>query len=91
MEAYMNFGVIGGIFFFILLGKFCRTLYERFLVKPDFLRTVMVLAFTSSFMLWTRNTFITGIRSLAWTFLLAWILQLLCRSEDTEDIQYETI
>ena len=77
MEAYMNLGTVGGIIFFVLLGAFYRFVYERFLARPDFLRTVLVLAVTSSFMLWIRNTVALSIRSLAWPFLLALMLQYL--------------
>ena len=75
MEAYMNFGFMGGIIFFIFLGMFYRFIYERFLARPDFLRTVLVLAVTSAIMLWTRNTFNQAIRPLVWPCLMALVLQ----------------
>ena len=88
MEAYMNFGYIGSIMFFVFLGMFYRYVYEKFLAKPNFLRTVLVLSLTSSFAIWMRNTVKLGIRALAWSFIVALIIQVMFSGKE-RNVQYD--
>jgi len=74
MEAYLNFGFIGGIVFFGFLGYIYRILYERILSRPTFLRIALFLGFTAGLTLWIRNTANTFYRPFVWTFLIAWIV-----------------
>jgi len=87
MEAYMNFGFIGAVVFFVLLGAFYRSIYERFLAKPDFVRSVLIFGLTSHFMLWMRNTVGQGFRGLVWSFVVAVILQAMIMEKET-NIEY---
>lgn len=90
MEAYMNFGCVGGIIFFTFLGAIYRYIYEKFLAKPNFLRTVLILALTSSFTLWMRNTVKQSIRALVWSFIVALIIQVMFTEKGTS-IQYDVV
>jgi hypothetical protein len=83
MEAYVNFGFIGGILFFGLLGAVYRTLYERFLARPSFLRAVLLFALFSATMLWVRNTSYLVARTMLWALLTAWTLQQLYAQQPT--------
>jgi oligosaccharide repeat unit polymerase len=85
MEAYMNFGVLGGIFSFLLLGGGYRVLYELFLTRPCFLTTTVLLAAMSGLIIWTRNTSSMYTRTVVWAVITAWIIQMLCRNERTTE------
>lgn len=74
MEAYLNFGFLGGAVFFVFLGYGYRVLYERVLCKPTFLRIAVFLGFTAGLVLWMRNTANVFYRPFVWTFLAAWII-----------------
>jgi len=75
MEAYVNFGYVGGILSFALLGVCFRALYERFLRRPDLLRIVLFFAANSSIMLWVRNTSFVMPRTMLWALGAAWLIQ----------------
>jgi hypothetical protein len=75
MEAYVNFGFVGGLLSFAVLGVCFRMLYERFLRRPDLLRSALFLASASALMLWVRNTSYAVPRTMLWTLGLAWLLQ----------------
>jgi len=94
MEAYMNFGFIGGILFFVFVGLCYRSIYERFLIRPDFMRTVLVLAATGVLVIWIRNTMDIGARTLVWSLLAAWIIKSLAQpvsyeSYSEQELSYE--
>jgi len=84
MEAYTNFGFIGGLLVFVLLGGFYRSLYEMFLAKPGFTETVILMGATCGLMWWTRNTMSLYIRPLVWSTLAALILGRLFKLSDFE-------
>jgi hypothetical protein len=81
MEAYVNFGFLGGALWFIVVGLLYRILYERFLARPNFLRAVLLLAGIVCLMLWVRNSSALVPRLLMWPLLAAWILQFIWKPE----------
>jgi hypothetical protein len=88
MEAYVNFGFIGGVISFLFLGGFYRFLYERFLARPNFVRTVLLLASISALMIWMRNTSLVYTRTFVWAMIAPWAVQLLFPSEEPVDFEY---
>ena len=87
MEAYTQFGFLGGVIFFVFLGFFYRRIYERFLNKPNFARTVMFFVFVCTLVFWIRNTIFVATRTIVWMLLVLWILQLF--KKQPIDNQYE--
>ncbi len=86
MEAYMNFGYAGA-FIFLLVGSFCRSLYEKLLNRPTFFRLAMLLSTMAGLALWIRNTFSMFIRPPLWTFLIVGSIYLLTQNEVQFDNQ----
>jgi len=79
MEAYVNFGFIGGVITFILLGAFYRYLYEKFLDQPNFVRSVLLFVTCAALILWMRNTLAMYIRPFVWGLLAALFVNRLCK------------
>ena len=81
MEAYMNFGFIGGVLFFALIGYCYRWLYERVLSCPNFMKIVTFLGVTAGLTLWMRNTMGLFVRPAVWTVIFAWIFYVALRNK----------
>jgi hypothetical protein len=81
MEAFVNFGFVGGIAWFVVVGALYRVVYERFLARPNLLRAVLLLAAIVCLMLWVRNSSMHVPRLLVWPLLTAWILQFIWKPE----------
>jgi oligosaccharide repeat unit polymerase len=81
MEVYLNFGLYGGVLFFGVLGFVLRCIYERFLMRPNFLRIVFLLGVMAGYALWMRNSSSTFVRPAFWTILVAYIVVLMTRSK----------
>lgn len=77
MEAYLNFGFVGTVIFFAILGCGYRCIYEWFLARPGFVQIVLVLTATGGIMLWMRNALDVAIRPPVWGFAFALTVQLL--------------
>ncbi len=84
MEAYLNFGFIGTVIFFSFLGCGYRCIYERFLFKPNLVRTVLLLTATGGMMLWIRNALAIAIRPPVWGLMFAIMVQLLFGSKTNQ-------
>jgi hypothetical protein len=80
MEAYVNFGVVGGALTFLAVGAAYRWVYERFLARPNLMRTVILFASVVCLMLWMRNTSQLVPRLFMWPILAAWLAQSIWRS-----------
>ena len=81
MEAYVNFGFLGGIVWFVGVGALYRIVYERFLARPNLIRAVLLFAAIVCLMLWVRNTSVLIPRLLLWPLATAWILQFVWKPE----------
>ncbi len=73
MEAYMNFGMIGGVFFMMIIGFVIRRIYDTTLRRPSFLRVCLMLAAVTSLAFWCRNYSHHFFRPVAWTMVVAWL------------------
>lgn len=91
MEAYVNFGFIGGAVSFVILGMFYRLLYERFLAKPTFIRTVILFCSVSVLVLWIRNTSNTFSRTIVWSIIAAWLMQLILGNRHRQMLSEESV
>jgi hypothetical protein len=80
METYMQFGFIGGIVFFAALGVVYRRLYERFLKKQSFSRTVILFISVTVLVFWIRNTIFVVTRTVIWTLLCLLVYNLFLKS-----------
>jgi len=90
-ETYMNFGFTGSILFFGFLGYWVRTLYEKTLFNPTFLKVAWLFGVCGAFMIWMRNTINIASRPIMWTLMVAWAIKLLFPSqafEQSDDLQY---
>ena len=81
MEAYVNFGFLGGIVWFVGVGALYRIAYERFLARPNLIRAVLLFAAIVCLMLWVRNSSMLVPRLLLWPLVTAWILQFFWKTE----------
>lgn len=74
MEAYMNFGLLGGTAFMMVVGYMMRRVYDTTLRRPGFLRVCLMLATVTALALWCRNHAHHFIRPVAWTMIVAWLM-----------------
>lgn len=74
MESYGNFGFIGTILFFNILGLLSGSLYRKTKSSNNFLYFIVYLAFSASICIWMRNTSSYLFRTLAWTVFLYYII-----------------
>lgn len=75
MEAYLNFGAIGGAMAFVILGAAIQWLYLRMRLRGTIMATALYLATMSSLVLWMRNTVVLVPRTVLWTVLLAAVVE----------------
>ena len=95
MEAYLNFGFIGSLVFFLLIGWVFRGLYEWFLRRPGMIQAVTLFVSTGAMMLWIRNSLDVAIRPPVWGFMAVVVLHLLfrvrsARSQEAVELPYES-
>jgi hypothetical protein len=74
MEAYINFGLIGGACFTALIGFMMRRIYDSTLRRPTFVRICILLMSISGMALWCRNYSHHFIRPVVWLSILAWFV-----------------
>jgi hypothetical protein len=74
MEAYLNFGLLGGSVFMAFLGYIIRRTYDSTLRQPTFLRVCLILIVVTSLALWCRNYSHHFLRPVCWTMVIAWLL-----------------
>lgn len=74
MESYGNFGFLGSLLFFNLLGLVSAYLYRNIKSNNSLLYFIFYLAFVASICIWMRNTSSYLFRTLAWTVLLYYII-----------------
>lgn len=74
MESYGNFGFLGTILFFNMLGLFSGGLYRKIKSSGNLVYFIIYLAFAASICIWMRNTSSYFFRTLAWTVFLYYII-----------------
>lgn len=74
MESYGNFGFLGSLIFFNLLGLLSAYLYRNIKSNNSLLYFIFYLAFAASICIWMRNTSSYLFRTLAWTVLLYYMI-----------------
>lgn len=77
MESYGNFGFLGSLLFFNILGVISGLLYKNVKNNPSFIYLIIYLGFAASICIWMRNTSSYLFRTLAWTVILYYIILLL--------------
>jgi oligosaccharide repeat unit polymerase len=87
MEAYMNFGVAGGVVTFFVLGFSCRWLYERFLHAPSIENVAVLFGCMSALLVWVRNTSQDPFRTILWVVGAACLSKL--ASHRTAKVQWK--
>jgi hypothetical protein len=73
MEGYLNFGMIGGVVFMMVIGFMMRRIYDTTLRRPSFLRVCLMLIAITGLALWCRNYSHHFFRPVVWTMAVAWL------------------
>ncbi len=77
MEAYLNFGIVGGAALLAAIGVVMRRIYDKALAAPTFLRVCLLLVAVTGLAMWTRNYSHHFLRPVAWTVFVAWVVHAL--------------
>lgn len=77
MEAYGNFGILGGVIFFALLGYILARLYNNFLKRNNIYQLVFYLSFLGGIVLWMRANSNFIFRIIVWSFIITYIVKLM--------------
>lgn len=75
MEAYGNFGFIGGTMFFIFVGALTAKLYNKYRFKGDVYNVVIYLVFLGALVLWMRANSNFLFRILVWSLIITSIVR----------------
>ena len=74
MESFANFGLLGSIIFFNLLGIISAYLYKKTKTSENLLTLLVYVSFIAVICIWMRNTSSYLFRTMVWTVFLYYVV-----------------